>query len=90
MRLFAECAYSGTNVAAIVKAQVSGTYASMAEVTQDQESNDGVDIKCSEITRKSWWKKPFYLKISLDGGKIFSTKPVKGYSELSWNDTFLL
>ncbi|KAF7971790.1 hypothetical protein HWV62_19921 [Athelia sp. TMB] len=35
-------------------------------------------LKCSEISRRSWWKKPFYIKISLDGGKAFSTKPIKG------------
>ncbi|KAF7967332.1 hypothetical protein HWV62_34691 [Athelia sp. TMB] len=45
-------------------------------------------LKCSNISRRTWWKKPFYIKISLDGGTTFSTKPTKGYAEVSWDDAY--
>ncbi|KAF7976979.1 hypothetical protein HWV62_5061 [Athelia sp. TMB] len=46
------------------------------------------DIRCTQLTRKTWWKKPFYVKVSLDGQKPFQTKFLKGDSDLSWDDTF--
>ncbi|KAF7971363.1 hypothetical protein HWV62_21314 [Athelia sp. TMB] len=41
-----------------------------------------------QLARKTWWKKPYYIKISLASGKTFQTGLFKGNSELSWNETY--
>ncbi|KAF7975669.1 hypothetical protein HWV62_8761 [Athelia sp. TMB] len=46
------------------------------------------NLKCSKLARKTWWKKPFYIKISLEGQPPFQTAFVKGDSELSWSDVY--
>ena len=57
---------------------------------QDQKSYNRADIRCTQLARKTRWKKPFYVKISLDGQKTFQTKFLKGDSELSWDETYYL
>ncbi|KAF7967198.1 hypothetical protein HWV62_35584 [Athelia sp. TMB] len=44
----------------------------------------------SKLAKKTLWKNPFYIKISLEGQTPFQTAFLKEGSDLSWKDTYTL
>ncbi|KAF7971793.1 hypothetical protein HWV62_19927 [Athelia sp. TMB] len=48
------------------------------------------DLRCSKLAKKTLWKNPFYIKISLEGQTPFQTAFLKEGSDLSWKDTYTL
>ncbi|KAF7971795.1 hypothetical protein HWV62_19931 [Athelia sp. TMB] len=47
------------------------------------------NIKCDKLIRKTWFKKPYRVEISVDGQDSFCTKFLKGRSALAWDDKFI-